>query len=80
VAVGSQEKVPYLLVVGEKDAANGTVSVRDESVEDQKKRDLGAKPLADAITMFREEIASKRIRNISTATADVTGGGAKFEG
>ena len=80
VAVGSQEKVPYLLVVGEKDAANGTVSVRDESIEDQKKRDLGPKPLADVIAMFKAEIAEKRVRNVSTATANLTGGGAKFEG
>ncbi|MCU0703862.1 MAG: threonine--tRNA ligase [Fimbriiglobus sp.] len=80
VAVGSQEKVPYLLVVGEKDAAAGTVSVRDESIEDQKKRDLGPKPLAEVIALFRAEIAEKRVRNVSTATADLTGGGAKFEG
>jgi threonyl-tRNA synthetase len=80
VAVGSQEKVPYLLVVGEKDAANGTVSVRDESVEDQKKRDLGPKPLAEVVAMFRQEIADKRVRNVSTATADLSGGAAKFEG
>ncbi len=80
VAVGSQEKVPYLLVVGEKDAANGTVSVRDESVEDQKKRDLGPKPLAEVIALFKQEIAEKRVRNVSTATANVGGGAAKFEG
>jgi threonyl-tRNA synthetase len=80
VAVGSQEKVPYLLVVGEKDAANGTVSVRDESIEDQKKRDLGPKPLAEVIAMFRQEIDEKRVRNVSTATADLGGGAAKFEG
>jgi threonyl-tRNA synthetase len=80
VAVGSQEKVPYLLVVGEKDAANGTVSVRDESIEDQKKRDLGPKPLAEVIEMLKAEIAAKTVRNVSTATANLTGGGAKFEG
>ena len=80
VAVGSQEKVPYLLVVGEKDMANGTVSVRDESIEDQKKRDLGPKPLAEVIALFRQEIADKRVRNVSTATADLSGGAAKFEG
>ena len=62
VAVGSQEKVPYLLVVGEKDAANGTVSVRDEGVADLKKRDLGPKPLAEVIRMFAGEVAEKRLR------------------
>jgi len=62
VAVGSQEKVPYLLVVGEKDAAAGTVSVRDEGIADLKKRDLGPKPLADVIRMLTEEVAEKRLR------------------
>jgi threonyl-tRNA synthetase len=81
VAVGSQEKVPYLLVVGEKDAANGTVSVRDESIEDLKKRDLGPKPLAEVIILLQQEVLEKRIRNISTATANLEASGtAKFEG
>ena len=62
VAVGSQEKVPYLLVVGEKDAAAGTVSVRDEGVADQKKRDRGPKPLAEVIELFAAEVAEKRLR------------------
>jgi len=62
VAVGSQEKVPYLLVVGEKDAANGTVSVRDESIPDLKKRDLGPKPLEEVIGMFAAEVNEKRLR------------------
>ncbi len=62
VAVGSQEKVPYLLVVGEKDAANGTVSVRDEGIADLKKRDLGPKPLAEVLEMFAAEVAEKRLR------------------
>ncbi len=62
VAVGSQEKVPYLLVVGEKDAANGTVSVRDESIADLKKRDLGPKPLAEVVALFAAEVGEKRLR------------------
>ncbi len=62
VAVGSQEKVPYLLVIGEKDAAAGTISVRDESIADAKKRDLGPKPVAEVIAMFQAEIAEKRLR------------------
>ena len=62
VAVGSQEKVPYLLVVGEKDAANGTVSVRDEGIADLKKRDLGPKPLAEVLAMFAAEVSEKRLR------------------
>jgi threonyl-tRNA synthetase len=62
VAIGSQEKIPYLLVVGEKDAAAGTVSVRDESIADQKKRDLGPKPLAEVIAMMQAEVKEKRLR------------------
>ncbi|MCZ2342398.1 MAG: threonine--tRNA ligase [Bacteroidales bacterium] len=77
---GSLEKVPYLLVVGEKDLANGTVSLRDESEPDQKARDKGAKPLAEVIALFRQEIAERRIRSVSTATATIAGGGEKFAG
>jgi len=62
VATSSQEKINYLLIVGEKDAAAGTVSVRDESIADLKKRDLGPKPVADVIAMLREEIAAKRLK------------------
>ena len=73
VAVGSQEKVPYLLVVGEKDAAAGTVSVRDESIADPKARDLGPKPLAEVIAMLKQEITEKRLRTGGTASADAIG-------
>jgi len=69
VAQGSVEKVPYLLVVGEKDAAAGTAAVRDESIPDQNKRNLGAKPLAEVIAMLTEEIAVKRIRNLAETPA-----------
>ena len=77
---GSLEKVPYLLVVGEKDLANGTVSVRDESEPDVKARDKGPKPLADVIALFRTEVSEKRIRNVSTASAALETTGTKFEG
>src|SRR2546421_10027013 len=33
---GSLEKIPYLLIVGEKEQSAGTVALRDESVKDQK--------------------------------------------
>ena len=80
VAQGSHDKVPYLVVVGEKDAAKGTVSLRDESVPEQNKRDLGAKPIDEAIAMLQDEVRSKRVRNVSTATASLTGHETKFEG
>ena len=64
---GSLEKVPYLLVVGEKDLANGTVSLRDESEPDQKARDKGPKPLAEVLALFEAEVREKRIRHSSSA-------------
>ncbi len=75
VREASLEKIPYMLVVGEKDAANGTVSVRDR-VDGE----LGALPFDGLVERFRAEIAEKRIRSVSTATANVEGGAAKFEG
>ncbi|THF73077.1 threonine--tRNA ligase [Cohnella fermenti] len=49
------EKIPYMLVVGESEAANGTVSVRRRG-----EGDLGAQPVSDFIARISEEIASKR--------------------
>ena len=80
VAQGSLDKIPYLLVVGEKDAANGTVSVRDESVPDLKKRDLGPKPLAEVIAMLQGEVREKRVRGVAAAEPVAATGGEKFGG
>jgi threonyl-tRNA synthetase len=74
IAQGSLEKIPYLLVVGEKDAAAGTVAVRDESIPELEKRNLGPKPIAEVIAMLQEEIQAKRIRAVSTATLNLDGG------
>src|ERR1700687_4596941 len=49
------QKVPYMLVVGAKEAAAGTVSVRHRS-----KGDLGPKPLAEVVTSLQQEIESRR--------------------
>jgi threonyl-tRNA synthetase len=49
------EKVPYMLVVGDREAEAGTVAVRLRSEED-----LGAQSIADFVTMARESIAAKR--------------------
>ncbi len=54
---GQLEKLPYMLIVGPRDAENGTVSVRDRF-----DGDLGAMPLADAIERFTSEVAEKRVR------------------
>jgi threonyl-tRNA synthetase len=44
-------KVPYMLIVGDKEAADGTVSVRRKG-----QGDLGAMPLAEFARLFKEEI------------------------
>ncbi|MBA4032574.1 MAG: threonine--tRNA ligase [Planctomyces sp.] len=54
------ELIPYMLVVGGKDQEHRTVSIRDRI-----EGDLGAVPLAEAITRLQQEVAEKRIRNIA---------------
>ena len=51
------EKIPYMLVVGDRDMENGTVSPRRRSGED-----LGAMALADFAAMLREEVDTKTIQ------------------
>ncbi len=53
------ERVPYMLVVGAKEAEEGLVSVRSRFLGDE-----GAKPLAEFIAAIREEIDNKVIRKI----------------
>lgn len=54
------ELIPYMLVVGGKDQENRTVSIRDRI-----EGDLGAVPLAEAITRLQQEVTEKRIRSIA---------------
>lgn len=49
------QKVPYMLIVGEKEAAAAAVGVRRHG-----KGDLGATPLADFLTAITEEIAQRQ--------------------
>jgi threonyl-tRNA synthetase len=56
------ELIPYMLVVGEKDAAEGTVTVRDRL-----EGDVGAMPLASAIEKLAGEIAAKTVRQVAEA-------------
>jgi threonyl-tRNA synthetase len=49
-------KVPYMLIIGGKEAEAGTVSVRHRS-----KGDLGARPFAEFASALREEINSRAI-------------------
>jgi threonyl-tRNA synthetase len=51
------EKVPYMVVVGEKEAKAGSVAVRDR-VEG----DLGSMPVAQFVERMHAEVSQKRIR------------------
>ena len=48
------QKVPYMLVIGDKEAESGTVAVRS-----RKDGDLGAMPLADFLAKIGKEIADR---------------------
>jgi threonyl-tRNA synthetase len=50
-----EQKVPYMLVVGDKEAQAGSVAVRLRSGQD-----LGPKPVADFIAMAQEAVQAKR--------------------
>ncbi len=49
-----QQRLPYMAIVGEREAADGTVAVRSRAGEE------GALPLADFVQRVREEIAARR--------------------
>ena len=49
------QKVPYMLIVGEKEAESGTVGVRDRS-----QGDLGAMPTEQFVSKLVEEIQNKQ--------------------
>jgi len=49
------EKIPYMLVVGDREMANGTVSLRLRTEED-----LGERSVAEFIEMAKQAIAEKR--------------------
>jgi threonyl-tRNA synthetase len=67
------EKVPYMLVVGEKEQAAGTVSVRDRI-----DGDIGAMPVGELVQRLNEEIRQRRIRQVSTESAGLSDSNAKF--
>jgi threonyl-tRNA synthetase len=48
------QKIPYMLVVGPKEAEAGTVSVRHRS-----KGDLGPKPLAEVVEALKREVDAR---------------------
>lgn len=51
---GQLEMIPYMMIVGPRDAENGTVSLRDRA-----KGDLGAMSVEEAIAKFQKEIQDK---------------------
>jgi threonyl-tRNA synthetase len=67
------EKVPYMLIVGEKEQKSGTIALRDRV-----DGDLGAKEVAEILDRFGKEATEKRIRQVSTARAGLADHGAKF--
>jgi threonyl-tRNA synthetase len=56
VKVAADDKVPYMLIVGPRDAETGSVSVRVRGTE----KDLGAMPLEVFVAALRDEIAQRR--------------------
>ncbi|HJZ97930.1 MAG TPA: threonine--tRNA ligase [Candidatus Solibacter sp.] len=67
------EKIPYMLVVGEKEQTAGTVAVRDRV-----DGDLGAMSVAQLTDRLEREVRERTIRQVSTATAGLAEGGAKY--
>jgi len=57
-------KIPYMLVVGEKEASAGTVSVRDKA-----RGDLGTESVEAFLGRAQEEIRKKRLRPKATGPA-----------
>ena len=54
------ELIPYMMVVGEKDAQQGTVTVRDRL-----EGDLGPQPLEEAIKKLQSEVDAKTVRQVA---------------
>ena len=59
------DKLPYMLVVGQQEEADGTVSVRSRFAGDE-----GAKPLSDFIDQICKEIRTKEIRKEEVQTEE----------
>lgn len=55
ILLAQQQKIPYMLVVGKKEAEDGTVAVRKRDGTD-----MGAMPLAQFVAMVKHEIDTRR--------------------
>ncbi|VTS07434.1 threonine--tRNA ligase [Tuwongella immobilis] len=71
----SQEKVPYMIVLGGKEQEANTVALRDRLTD---KTTVMALP--ELIALFHQEVNEKRIRQVSTATASMGDDTEKFSG
>ena len=60
IKVGAQQKIPYLLIVGGRDAEAGTVSVRQRGVGD-----LGAVDLDRFISDIAAEVSERRLPTVN---------------
>ena len=56
IAKAQSQKIPYMIVVGDRDMENNTVSVRLRTGED-----LGAMPMADFIAKLKAVVDSKSL-------------------
>jgi threonyl-tRNA synthetase len=63
------ELIPYMLVIGGREAESGSVAVRDRI-----DGDVGAMPVADAIAKLRQEVADRRVRQVAKATVSLGDG------
>jgi len=54
IRLAEKEKIPYILVVGEKESENGSVAIRKRGNEDQ-----GTMPINEFIALIQKEIANK---------------------
>jgi threonyl-tRNA synthetase len=68
------ELIPYMLVVGEKDAAAGTVTVRDRI-----EGDLGALAISAALDKLKTEIEAKTVRQVAAGRGKWESGERKVE-
>ena len=68
------ELIPYMLVVGPRDAEQGTVSVRDRA-----EGDLGAISLDDCIARLTNEVAEKKVRKTFQTSAGLDSSQAAME-
>jgi len=55
VKVAADEKIPYMLVVGPRDAEQNQVSIRARGIQ----KDLGAMPLDEFVSGIKQEIDSR---------------------